>query len=261
MNVYRAAGVLHGLEPGPLQPVPLTEESELRTRRHVYPPEALARLSSVFPWLDDDYDKIPAEQLVMSDPEICGTVLRLPMVYGPGDPLHRLYPIVKRIDDRRRAILLQQEAAAWRAPCGYVENIAAAIALAAISPVARGRIYKIAEPGSYSEFEWAQTVGRVAGWSGTVLAVAKEQTSPHLQIAHNAAQHWTVSSTRIREELGYSEPIPFDTALERTIAWERANPPAEIDPKQFDYAAEELSSRCWVRRSKTIGNSTHLPGV
>src|SRR5579863_2478887 len=110
-DVYRAAGILHGLEPGPLQSVPLTEESELRTHRRPYPPEALAMLRKVFAWLDDDYDKIPVEQIVMGDSQIRGTVLRLPMIYGPGDPLHRLHPILKRIDDGRRAILMQEELA------------------------------------------------------------------------------------------------------------------------------------------------------
>jgi nucleoside-diphosphate-sugar epimerase len=34
-----------------------------------------------------------------------------------------------------------------------------------------------------------------------------------------------MSSSRIRDELGYVEPISLDEALRRTIAWERANPP------------------------------------
>src|SRR5712691_6184532 len=38
MDVYRACGVLHGTEPGGLEPLPLTEESALRTGA-VYPPE------------------------------------------------------------------------------------------------------------------------------------------------------------------------------------------------------------------------------
>jgi hypothetical protein len=71
--------------------------------------------------------------------------------------------------------------------------------------------------------------------------VPKEATPVHLQIPYNAAQHWTVSSARIREELRYDEPVSLDTALERTIAWERANPPAEVDPKMFDYAAEDAA--------------------
>jgi nucleoside-diphosphate-sugar epimerase len=240
-DVYRAAGILHGLESGGLQSVPLTEESELRTHLHPYPPEALARVRKVYPWVDDDYDKIPVEQIVMNDPHIAGTILRLPMVYGPGDPLHRLHPMLKRIDDARPAILLEEEAAQWRGPRGYVENVAAAIALAATSPHAAGRIYNIAEPQSFSELEWTQQVARATGWKGEVLAVPKQHTPAHLQIPYNAAQHWTMSSTRIRQELGYIESVPLDAALDRTIAWERANPPAEIDPKQFDYDAENAA--------------------
>ena len=41
----------------------------------------------------------------MNDRDLPATVLRLPMVYGPGDPLHRLYPVVKRIADKRRHII------------------------------------------------------------------------------------------------------------------------------------------------------------
>jgi len=244
-DVYRAAGILHGLEPGPLQAVPLTEESELRTHRHPYPAEALKMLRNVFPWLDVEYDKIPVEQVVLGDSEIGGTVLRLPMVYGPGDPLHRLHPILKRIDDGRTAILMQEEAAQWRGLRGFVENVAAAITLAIISPQAAGRIYNVAETESFSDLEWAQHVGRVAGWSGSVIAMPKEQTPAHLRIPYNAAQHWTASSARIRQELGYLEPISLDAGLARTIAWERANPPSFIDPNQFDYAAEDaaLSAR------------------
>ena len=61
----------------------------------------------------------------MDDRELPGTVLRLPMVYGPGDPLHRLFPILKRIDDGRPALLLDERMAQWRATRGFVENVAA----------------------------------------------------------------------------------------------------------------------------------------
>ena len=99
MDVYRAVGVFHRLEPGGLQALPLTEESDLRTTRNVYSPEALKKARTAYPWMDDEYDKIPVEQAVLSDPRLPGTVLRLPMIYGPGDPLHRFHPVLKRIDD------------------------------------------------------------------------------------------------------------------------------------------------------------------
>ena len=240
-DVYRAAGIRHGTEEGPLQPVPLTEDSDLRTHRQPYRKEALATVRTVFPWIDDDYDKIPVEQAVMNDAVLAGTVVRLPMTYGPGDPLHRLYPYLKRMDDRRPAILIQDDAAAWRGPRGFVENVAAGIALAATSPSASGRVYNLAEADAFSEEEWAQAVGWVAGWKGLVVSLPKDAMPAHLRVPYSSAQHWTMSSVRIREQLGYREPVPFDEALRRTIAWERVNPPAQVDPKQFDYAAEDLA--------------------
>jgi nucleoside-diphosphate-sugar epimerase len=145
-DVYRAAGILHGTEPGPLQPMPLTEESDLRQHGPTYRKEAIELLRKTFSWLDDDYNKIPVERVVMSDPALVGTILRLPMVYGPGDPLHRLDPYLKRMDDGRPAVLIQEDAAQWRGPRGYVENVAAGIALSATASKAAGRIYNLAEP-------------------------------------------------------------------------------------------------------------------
>src|SRR5882762_8284820 len=60
IDVYRAVGVSQGTESGPLQEVPLTEESELRRRLHPYPRADLEHLRKIFPWLTEDYDKIPA---------------------------------------------------------------------------------------------------------------------------------------------------------------------------------------------------------
>lgn len=237
MDVYRACGILNGTEPGPPQELPLTEDSELRTKPP-YPAEAVRKLKTVFPWLDDEYDKIPVERVIMSG-QLPGTVLRLPMVYGPGDPLHRLFPILKRIEDGRPVILLQEEAARWRGSRGYVENVAAAIALAVTSRRAAGMIYNVAEPQAFTELEWTRRVAAVCGWNGSVVAVPRQQTPAHLRVPFNTDQHWIASSARIREELGFAEPAPLEAALERTIAWERAHPPAGIDPKQFDYAAED----------------------
>jgi nucleoside-diphosphate-sugar epimerase len=173
-DVYRAAGLLHRFESGPLQPTPLTEGSDLRTKQNVYGPELLARLRQVFCWLDEGYDKIPVEQAILSDPELPGTVLRLPMVYGPGDPLHRLFPYLKRMDDNRPAILLQEDVAAWRGPRGHVENVAAAIALTTVSRQAAGRIYNIAEPRAWSEEEWATKLAQNVGWTGRIVKFPKE---------------------------------------------------------------------------------------
>src|ERR1700719_1253332 len=181
IDVYRATGVLHGTESGPLQDVPLTEESDLRRCLHPYPPESMQLLRKIFPWVTDDYDKIPAERIVMNDPDLPGTVLRLPMVYGPGDPLHRFYPVVKRIADGRRHIILPETLAAWHSPRGYVENVAAAIALAATDERAAGRIYNICEEPSFSELEWARMIASEMRWDGDFVVLPIEHTPQHLQ--------------------------------------------------------------------------------
>src|SRR5262249_55451044 len=138
MDVYRAVGISHGTETGPLQELPLTEESELRRNLQPYSPESLQVMRNIFSWVTDDYDKIPAEHAVMNDHELPGTVLRLPMVYGPGDPLRRFYPAVKRVIDGRRHMIFPENLAGWRSPRGYVENVATAIALAATDDRAAG---------------------------------------------------------------------------------------------------------------------------
>ena len=224
-----------------MQEVPLTEESELRRRLHPYPAESMQHLRKVFAWVTDDYDKIPAERVVMSDHKLPGTVLRLPMVYGPGDLLRRFYPVVKRIVDGRRHIIFPETLAGWHSPRGYVENVSAAIALAATDERAARRVYNVCEEPAFSELEWARKIAAEMRWDGNFVVLPLERTPRHLLQPGNAAQHWTASSARIRKELGYQEPVPIEEAIRRTISWERENPPAGALMAQFDYAAEDAA--------------------
>jgi nucleoside-diphosphate-sugar epimerase len=238
IDVYRAFAIVNGIDTGPLQPVPLTEDSELRTVPP-YPPERTKMLRSVFSWVDEEYDKIPVEQAVMSLPDLPGTVLRLPMVYGPGDPLHRFFAYLKRMDDGRPRIVFSDDYAAWRTPRGYVENVAAAIALAVTAERAAGRTYIVAEQPAYSELEWAKKMAEQGGWRGEFVVLPCDQAPEHLRFPGNAAQHGDASSARIRQELGFRDPVPLEEAIRRTIAWERANPPAHIP--DLHYEAEDAA--------------------
>jgi nucleoside-diphosphate-sugar epimerase len=242
MDVYRAWGVLHGVEPGPLEPLPLTEDSPLRTTRQLYPSETVKMMQSVFSWLDDCYDKIAVEEAIMGDPhQLLGTVLRLPMVYGHGDPLHRFFPLLKRIADGRSSILLSNDFAAWRGPRGYVENVAHAIAIATTSDRAAGRVYNVCEEPSLSELEWQTRIAKQINWAGKFVVLPREHVPKHLLPPGDAAQHVVASSERIRSELSYRELVESDEAIRRTIAWEQQSPPNNIDQKQFDYPAEDAA--------------------
>jgi nucleoside-diphosphate-sugar epimerase len=240
MDVYRACGVLHGSESGDLQELPLTEDSQLRGAAQTYPPEALRHLQSVFGWLDRDYDKIPVERAILSMPgELPGTVLRLPMIYGPGDRLHRLFPIVKRILDGRSKIFLWDTYAKWLGPKGYVENVANAIALAATSERAAGRVYNVAEEEALTELSWAELIANEMNWNGEFVLLPRERTPKHLLMPGNFAQHWIADSSRIRGELGYREIIRRIEAVHRTVEWESSHPPEPFPDAQFNYEEED----------------------
>ncbi len=239
MDVYRAWGVLHGVEPGPLEPLPLTENSPLRTVRRLYAPETVKMMQSIFTWVDEQYDKIAVEEAILNDPVVSGTVLRLPMVYGPGDPLHRFFPLLKRCADGRSSILLPDDFAAWRGPRGYVENVAHAIALAATSDRAAGRVYNICEEPALPELDWQAMIAKRMNWPVRFVVLPRERTPKHLLLPGNAAQHVVASAARIRTELGYKERVEIEEAIQRTVAWERRNPPSTINLQQFDYDAED----------------------
>lgn len=123
-----------------------------------------------------------------------------------------------------------------------MENVAAAIALAAVDDRAAGQIYNVVEAPCFSELEWARKIAVGAGWDGEFLVLPKERTPAHLVPPGNTAQHWAADSSRIRRELGYREVTPLDETIRRTIEWERANPAEGFSPYPFDYAAEDAAA-------------------
>jgi nucleoside-diphosphate-sugar epimerase len=151
------------------------------------------------------------------------------------------------MNDNRRAIVLDDGWASWRATWGYVENVAAAIALAVTDNRAAGRIYNVGEASAVSMAERVRQIGHVMGWNGDIVAVPRSHLPAHLVRDANTDQHLVVDTTRLREELGYVELVPPDEALRRSAEWERTHPPQQIDPQSLDYAAEDAVLREWAR--------------
>lgn len=240
LDVYRAYNRLLRIEPGPPDPIPLSEEAPLREM--LYPFRGCEACDLSDPearrW-GDDYDKILVEKLAQSEPELPATILRLPEVYGPYDPQLRLFPYLKRMDDGRPAILLSQEHARWRWPRSYVENVAQAIALAVTDERAAGKVYNLAEPECLAEAEWIERIGQVANWQGKVVTLPADSLPSHLRQDLAWEHELVVDSSRIRQELGYAEQVSQEEGLRRTIAWQRANAPETFDPQLFDYPAED----------------------
>ncbi len=202
-DVYRAFGRLWRSEPGPPDALPLDEEAPLRAR------PAADRSA------DDAFDNLEVERAALDDPAFATTILRLPATHGPGDPQHRLKRYLEPMREGRATIVLGPTLATWRWSRGYVENVAAAVALATTDDRAAGRIYNVASPRALMEAEWVRAIGETAGWNGDV-SIGPEGDLPKFDFNH----HLEVDTTRIRTELGYLEHVDEATGLERTVAWE-----------------------------------------
>ena len=229
-DAYRAFARLTGTEPGPPDPVPLGEDAPLRERRFPYRSDPHRPADDPRAWADD-YDKILVEEVVLGEPTLPGTVLRLPMVYGERDRQHRLGDLVRRMDAGRPAVVLGAAGSRLRLARAHVTNVGAAIALAVGDARAAGRVYNVADPvGDIpDEAAWTRLVGAAAGWAGEVVVVPDDALPEELATGVDPAQDLLMDSSRIRAELGYAEPVPRAEALARAVAWERANP-APPDP-------------------------------
>jgi nucleoside-diphosphate-sugar epimerase len=233
-DVYRAYGRLLGSEPGPPEPVPLDERAPLREKFFPYRNTAAGPSDWAY-----HYEKILAERAVLSSQALAGTVLRLPAVYGPGDPYRRLRPYIKRMNDARPAILLDELHAAWRWTHGYVENVAAAIARSVVDGRAAGRVYNIGEAETPTVAGRVRQVARQANWEGPIVPLPSERLPQHLRSPYEPRQDLVLDVQRFSAELDFTEPVTKEEGIRRTMAWEFANGPGDGDPSASEYEAED----------------------
>ena len=242
MDVYRAMGVLWGVDHGLAQPMPVAEDAELRSAPS---PDLTA---------DVDFDNLEVEQaMAASAQELPVTVLRCPVIYGPHDPQRRLRQYVRRIVDGRPAIVLDSRLARFRISRGYVENVAHAAAIAVADARAAGRTYNGGEPEALREDEWVAAVGAGLGWRGEVV-VAHPDALPEQLRAPLPEQDLVGDTSRIRRELGYAEHVPRDEGLRRAIEWEVAQ---QRDEGPLDYSQEDA----FLRRVASPSGAARRPDL
>ena len=122
-----------------------------------------------------------------------------------------------------------------------MDNVAHAVAVAATSELAAGRVYNVCDEPSYSELDWQTMIATQAGWSGRFVVLPRERTPSHLILPGNTTQHVVATSEVIRAELGYTEVVGIEEAIRKTITWEQQYPRRTINPQQFDYKAEDAA--------------------
>lgn len=190
-DVYLAYGRFTGIEPGPIIEGLLSEDSPLRTKLFPYRKRASSSES-----LEHWYEKILAEEVVLSNGSLPGTVLRLPKVYGPGG------------NADLATVYKYRHQPNWRWTHGYVENVAAAIALAATSPSASDRVYNVGEAHTPTIAE------RLESMPPSVIG-------PDHNTEFNFSQNIAYDTSRLRNELGFREVISEQEAMLKTLGCHR----------------------------------------
>jgi nucleoside-diphosphate-sugar epimerase len=157
--------------------LPLREDAALRTRRYLYreTPHAGA-------WAD--YEKIDVEA-VWSARGAC--VLRLPMVYGAGDPQCREGFVVRRLVSGRRVIPVGAGNLLWSR--AHVDDVALAVAVAVEDASTQGTTMNIAEPATPSIAQWMVQIAAAMNVDLELVHVAEDTLPPDLMLTKAHKQH------------------------------------------------------------------------
>lgn len=95
------------------------------------------------------------------------------------------------------------------------------------SKIARTAYLQRCRNPAFSELEWARKIAAATGWTADFVVLPWDRTPEHLRQPGNSAQHWEADSTRIRNALGYREPVSIEEGIRRTIEWDWLLPPAD----------------------------------
>lgn len=217
LDVYRAFNAV--LEDRETDPVPIDDESPVRTNRFPYRGKLADR---------DDYDKLDVEDVYLPRGAL---VLRLPMVYGERDYQLREEFILRRVRAARPRIPIG--AGLWLACRVYVRDVARAVNLG-LRATPTG-VMNICEDRTYSMRRWARMILDAAGSDAELIRTPDELLPEDLKPTGTMPQHIATSARKARAELGWTTSDPFES-LRTTVRWHLDHPPANPD---LDFSADD----------------------
>ena len=201
------------------------------------------------------YRVLKSEEVVF-DLHPNATHFRYPYIYGKYQIVPREWPIVRRILDGRRELILP-DGGHYLNHHGAAANMAHAVLLAVDQPqAASGQIYNC---GDERVLSLAQVVQVVCDGLEAQLDVISMPYEFALAARPMVGQPWTshrvFDLTKIKAELGYEDIVDPVVALQEAARWLRDNPIGAAGERglqdPFDYAAEDRLIRSW--REATAG--------
>jgi nucleoside-diphosphate-sugar epimerase len=213
VDVYRAYEALHGgLQ---TDPVPLTEESPLRTVRYIDGPK----------WENRDVE----EAYLAAG----ATILRLGAVYGEHDYQRRFEPALRRIRAGRPRLPIG--AGTFLGSRVYAGDVAEAVRAALGTVRGAGQCLNIVEGQAAPMRLFYEQVISAAGASLELVRVPDESLPPDLRESGTLSQHLLVSPLKAREVLGW-RATASPQVLRRAVAWHLSHPPGDA---HTDFAGDD----------------------
>jgi nucleoside-diphosphate-sugar epimerase len=195
--------------------VPLTEQSPLRTRRHVDGP---------------DWENLDVEEAYLG---AGATILRLGAVYGEHDYQHRFEPVLRRARAGRTWLPVGSGSFVWSRV--YAGDVAQAVLAALGTCQGAGQCLNIVEDQAAPMRLFYEQVISAAGTPLELVRVPDLALPPDLQETGTPSQHLLASPRRALEVLGWSATAS-PQVLRRSVAWHLRHPPRDTDP---DFSADD----------------------
>jgi len=222
VDVYSNYGGLLRKESPAIQAAPAKEDDPLRAMRFPYRGNP-HRPKGVDAAMFEDYDKIVLEDAAFGDNRFETTVIRAPMIFGPGDKQHRFKWAIDAVK-QGGLIRLDERAGKWPNSYGYRPDVAEAMVVAALDPRAAGRIYNVGQDFVRNPIQWLLSFAVMLNTPIEVETVPAAEKALLFERAEATDLRYplTLDTTRIRTELGFVEPTSERDALLATIEYESA---------------------------------------
>jgi nucleoside-diphosphate-sugar epimerase len=195
----------------------------------------------------DEYDKNQMTEVVLAahgDRPV--TVLRLPMVWGPGDPQfqHRHGAIIWNLLDRRERMVLgaNEQARIWSH--GYIDDVAGAIVRSIGEPAVYGLALNLAEHKVRSWRRWAELYCEAAD-RHPEIAIVPDYMIEDGSHPNSPCPHVFSDAALFRSLTGWRDRVAIEDAVARTWAWAQQHPDGigpQPDYDRLDRAAEAMGS-------------------
>jgi nucleoside-diphosphate-sugar epimerase len=215
-------------------PVPMREDAPMDSN----PNNVFARLA------------LRSEQQVM-DLHAAGTLsatfLRFPKVYGPRAIAPIEWSVVRRVLDRRPAIIVPDGGLALETKA-YAANASAAVLAAVDHPdEAAGEIFNVGDQRAVSTREWIALLAAALDYEFELVSMPFELATPAYPYARDpwTICHHVLDTTKLRTILHCPPSASVEDGLAQTATYLRAHPVrpgSEADQQvgdPFDYAVED----------------------